>query len=109
MLNWTLIGSTWETVVSRVNQEQQLPLPHESAFLIHLLADVACDLSLDLRVHEAVERANPLAIEGHVPLHHFDDPHPWNAHHRSRCSLVASGNHQHRAEEDQRAMLHADS
>ncbi len=58
-----------------IDFEEDLPRLHEVAFTIVLLDEVSLDLGPDGGVHHAVERPDPLLIDGHVLLddrHHLD-------------------------------------
>ena len=52
----------------RIDLKQKLPLFHERAFGVFLLQQVTGHLRLDVRVHQAVQRPNPFAVDGNVAL-----------------------------------------
>jgi hypothetical protein len=71
-----------------VNLKKKLTLPDERALLVTLLQKVSCDLRSNIGVHESVESADPLPINGNIfslDLDHFDI---WRgACHRTRGVL----------------------
>src|SRR5262249_32340465 len=92
-------------IIARVDEEQQLSLAHERPLLVRLLLDVSRDLRFDVCVDEPIQRANPLAEDGHVLLHNHGDLHGRRGRRRRR-GFLASGDQQHRRTDNHDAHLH---
>ncbi|MCX7010358.1 MAG: hypothetical protein NTY53_24485 [Kiritimatiellaeota bacterium] len=58
---------------ARINRKHRVAFFHERAFLIKLLREIAGHLRMHVRMHEPIERADPLTRYGHVLLQHFRD------------------------------------
>ena len=51
-----------------INLEEQLAFPHEGTFRVFLLYEVPRDLRFDFGVDEAINGADPFAVQRDVPL-----------------------------------------
>ncbi len=58
---------------ARVDFIQQLAFLDLLALAVILLNEITCHLGQNLRVHHAVQAADPFLLDGHVPLFDLDD------------------------------------
>ena len=78
---WSRAAWNWRGSISKSGS----PVPGRAALLVELLEQVALDLGTDVGVHEAVERADPLADDRHVLL---DDGRDLDGRRRRRRRLL---------------------
>src|SRR5581483_8956324 len=74
--------------LARIDFEQNLAFVYERAFAIVLLHQIARYLRLNVRIHVAVRRRHPVAVNRHVLLRHRRDQDLWR---RRRLILYIRG------------------